>query len=90
MIDMTEERLEINYIKKLVKQEEILWRSHILVRMQQRSIRTADVMNCILTGAIVEKYPTDYPYPSCLICGNTLDNKSLHVVCAIGNNKRYW
>ena len=84
---MTEERLEINYIKMLVQNEEIFWRNHILIRMQQRSIRIADVINCILTGAIIEEYPTDNPYPSCLICGRTLDKKFLHVVCAIGNNK---
>lgn len=84
---MTKGSLEINYIKRLVQNEEIYWRNHILIRMQQRSIRIADVINCILTGTIIEKYAKDKPYPSCLICGRTLEQKILHVVCAKGNNK---
>ena len=33
-----------------------------------------------MTGEIIEQYPDDLPYPSCLICGSTADNKIIHVV----------
>jgi hypothetical protein len=33
-----------------------------------------------MTGEIIEEYPDDYPYPSCLILGA---NTPLHVVCGI-------
>jgi len=37
-----------------------------------------------MTGEIIEEYPTDYPYPSCLILGYTVDDKYLHAVVGVG------
>ena len=34
---------------------------------------------------IIEQYPDDYPYPSCLILGMSIEDKYLHVV--IGNHE---
>lgn len=31
-------------------------------------------------GEIIEDYPNDYPNPSCLIFGYTLNNRVIHVV----------
>lgn len=31
----------------------------------------------------IEDYPDDYPYPSCLVLGYTINDKPLHVVCGI-------
>ncbi len=33
-----------------------------------------------MTGEIIEEYPNDYPYPSCLICGKSKQGKTLHIV----------
>ena len=33
-----------------------------------------------MSGEIIEQYPEDFPFPSCLIYGYTEDNKILHVV----------
>ncbi|MDI6707174.1 MAG: DUF4258 domain-containing protein [Bacillota bacterium] len=57
--------------------------------MQQRKIKIEDVIDCILDGDIIEDYPLDYPYPSCLILGKTDANQALHVVCAVGQG-RVW
>ncbi len=48
--------------------------------MQERDISRADVKNCILNGEIIEDYPNDFPYPSCLIFGYTIKEKVIHVV----------
>lgn len=53
----------------------------------ERGIKRADVKNCIKNGEIIEEYPNDYPKPSCLILGVTLDNKALHVV--VGHDSDY-
>ena len=58
---------------------------HAAKRLEQRGISIKDVMNCIMHGEIIEQYPTDYPYPSCLILGVTVDDKFLHTV--IGSNQ---
>lgn len=45
-------------------------------------IRVEDVVQCLRTGEIIEEYPDDRPYPSCLILGRTVGGRPLHVVCA--------
>jgi len=36
-----------------------------------------------LSGEVIEKYPDDEPFPSCLVYGRTVNGKPLHVVCAV-------
>ena len=36
---------------------------------------------------IIEDYPHDYPFPSCLIFGCTVKNRVLHIVVGIGDSK---
>lgn len=79
--------MNIDDIKKLINEQKIIWRDHILIRMQQRGIKIKDVIECITSGEIVECYLDDYPYPSCLILGYTNKRTGMHVVCAAGQNK---
>lgn len=58
---------------------------HAAKRLEQRDISIEDVMNCIIQGEIIEQYPTDYPFPSCLILGISVSGKFLHAV--IGSNQ---
>jgi hypothetical protein len=37
-----------------------------------------------MAGEIIEQYPTDYPFPSCLING-----ENIHIVCSIGEGHLY-
>lgn len=48
--------------------------------MQERDISRADVKKCVLEGEIIEDYPEDFPHPSCLIFGYTINDKIIHVV----------
>jgi Domain of unknown function (DUF4258) len=34
------------------------------------------------SGEIIEEYPEDVPYPSCLVLGYTRERRPLHIVCA--------
>ena len=46
---------------------------------------TAPIMKqAIRNGSIIEDYPDDYPYPSCLILGYAEDEQPLHLVCGAG------
>ena len=47
--------------------------------MFERKISEADVVQVLTTGKIIEDYPTDQPYPSCLKLG-FVKNRPLHVV----------
>ena len=46
-----------------------------------------EVFETVLTGKIIEDYPEDEPYPSCLIYGRTTQNRPLHVVCAYSEDE---
>ena len=44
-------------------------------------IKDEEVFETVSAGKIIENYPEDEPYPSCLIYGRTSRNRPLHVVC---------
>ena len=60
---------------------------HAAKRIEQRGILLKDIIDCIMTGEIIEQYPDDYPYPSCLVLGNK--NKPLHTVVGT-NGSQLW
>jgi len=43
----------------------------------------------VLHGEIIEDYPDDFPYPSCLIYGDTFDGDPIHSVWAF-NSANQW
>jgi len=81
--------MNIDIIKALLKSNNILWTSHCLERMGERDIKRADVKNCLRNGEVIEDYPDDFPNPSCLVLGTTIDGKFLHVVAGADNNYLY-
>jgi len=76
--------LEIEDIRNLCKDETIVSTEHLVSRMRQRGIKWNDVRKTIKQGEIIEQYPTDYPFPSCLING-----ENLHIVCSMGEGNLY-
>lgn len=51
-------------------------------------IRVDEVLEALNAGEIIEEYPDDQPYPSCLILGRTLTARPLHMVCAPVSTER--
>ncbi len=51
-------------------------------------IKDKEVFEAVSAGEIIENYPDDEPYPSCLIYGRTSKNRPLHVVCSYSNNDK--
>jgi len=76
--------IKIEDIRNLCNNDSIMLTEHILTRMRQRKIRLNDIKNTIMQGEIIEQYPTDFPFPSCLINGS-----NIHVVCSIGKDCLY-
>jgi len=50
-------------------------------------IKDEEVFETVSTGKIIENYPEDEPYPSCLIYGRTSKNRPLHVVYAYADDE---
>ena len=76
--------LTIDELRGLCTPDNIYLTLHASKRLEQRGILIDDVISCIMTGEIIEEYPNDYPYPSCLTLGNLNTKCPLHVV--VGSN----
>lgn len=74
--------IKIEKLQEYYSHDRIIVSIHAQERLRQRGIRQKDIRNCIITGEIIEQYPDDFPFPSCLIFGYTIDNKILHVVAS--------
>jgi hypothetical protein len=46
-----------------------------------------DIRRSVLSGEIIEDYPEDKPYPSCLVCGATADGYPVHSVWGYNEGK---
>ncbi len=83
------EKLNIDTIKQMINNKKIRWTNHVVVRLFQRNISQEDVEKSLLNGEIIEEYENDYPYPSCLVYGISINNEVLHIVCG-SNGYELW
>lgn len=70
-------------IRKIAEKDRIAFKKHSVMRMRERGIYADEVKNIMLHGEIIEEYPEDRPFPSCLVFGFTEKQKPVHVVIAI-------
>ncbi len=81
--------MQIEDIHAHIRERKIKWTTHVTERLQERGIYPSDIRVCLFAGEIIENYPEDYPYPSCLVLGLTQTNTPLHVVVSLGMG-RLW
>lgn len=62
----------------------IVMSAHANKQCLKREINAEEILEILLKGSIIEQYPTDFPFPSCLMLGFTSKHKPMHVCCAIG------
>lgn len=79
----------IEEIKNLCQSGKVQWTEHVMKRLIKRNITRSEVKATLMTGVIIEEYPNDYPFPSCLVLGLSTPTQYIHVVCGIGND-RLW
>jgi hypothetical protein len=77
----------IEAIQVLCAKNALRWTNHILARLFARDIKIGDVLCVLANGEIIKQYPTDYPYPSCLVLGLTDSRRNLHVVCGMSETE---
>ena len=76
--------LPIEDVRALCNDDAIVLTDHLLTRIRQQNIKLEDIKDVISIGEIIEQYPTDYPFPSCLING-----EDIHIVCSVGEGRLY-
>ena len=67
--------------------EHLIFRVHAIQRMFERAVSKEDVRQVLATGKIIETYPYDKPYPSCLVLGWS-GTRPIHVVVADNLDQR--
>jgi len=82
---MRERLLDYHEVERLCSLGAFRWTEHIISRMAKRNICREDVKHALASGEIIEEYPDDYPYPSCLVLGQSDERSPLHIVCGIGD-----
>lgn len=53
------------------------------------SLTYAEVLYSAIHGEIIEDYPSDKPYPSCLIFGTNAEEEPIHSVWAYNEQNRW-
>ena len=72
--------IDFHAIRTSVAEGKIEWRKHALERLLERGITRQQVRKAILNGKVIEIYPKDRPYPSCLV--HHAEPEPLHVIVA--------
>jgi len=72
--------IHIETLKAYYQNDNVFITQHASERCRQRGIRKKDIRNAVMAGEIIEQYPEDFPFPSCLVFGFSTDGRVLHVV----------
>ena len=81
--------IEIELLRQYSKAENIVVTAHSRKRLLERGILLRDIMQVIAFGEIIEQYPEDYPFPSALLLGMSVNGKYLHVVLSMDGQTIY-
>ncbi len=72
--------IDIETLKQYYKEDMVIVSEHAAERFRQRNIKARDIRHAVFNGEIIEQYPDDFPFPSCLILGNTSKGQYIHIV----------
>ncbi len=81
--------MDIELIKQAIKKEKIRITHHADEEAQNDKLSFDEINYSVKKGEVIEDYPTDKPYPSCLIYGNNVQGEPIHSVWAY-NEENGW
>ena len=71
--------IDISTLLRYFSEDNVFVTEHAAERFRQRGIKIKDIRHAVENGEIIEQYPNDYPFPSCLIYGKDYANNVIHV-----------
>lgn len=74
----------IRFIREHVRAKQYRLTKHATIARLERGITIAETEYALLHGEVIEHYPDDQPYPSCLVLGWLASGDPLHIVCSRG------
>ncbi len=75
-------KVDIHFFREKILAENYRFTKHATIQRIKRKIYTDEIIEAILSGEIIEKYPEDKYSPSILIMGFTKNNRPLHILCS--------
>ncbi len=70
--------IDIDSLRQHYQNDAVFITEHAAERSRQRGIFSRDIRNAVVTGEIIEQYPDDFPFPSCLILGKDMAGNVTH------------
>ena len=80
--------MKIEYIKTAIRAKQVRVSEHAKDEAKEDSLLLSEIFFSVHNGEIIEDYPKDKPYPSCLVYGSTEDGRPVHTVWAYNSDKK--
>jgi len=81
--------METSDIVNAIRSGRVRITDHADEEAQNDRLSYEEIFFSVFTGEIIEDYPDDKPYPSCLVSGRTFKNEPVHSVWAY-NEETQW
>ncbi len=74
--------MNLNDIKDAIQHNRVKITDHADEESQNDNISFEEIYFSVIHGEIIKNYPSDKPYPSCLVYGKTFNGDPIHSVWA--------
>lgn len=74
-------------IRRKIAQDQFEFSKHAVDQSILRNIRVQEIREAIATGEVIEDYPEDKYGSSCLVCGFTGSQRTIHIQCSYPSRK---
>jgi hypothetical protein len=81
--------MDIENIQNAIFAERVYITDHAKDEADNDHLNSTQIFESVRSGEIIEDYPLDRPYPSCLIYGRTKMNLPVHSVWAYNSETSY-
>jgi len=81
--------MEIENIIEAIRHNRIKNTDHADEEAENDQLTFDEVYFSVLNGEVIEDYPDDKPYPSCLIYGQTFSGDPIHSVWAFNEQSKW-
>ena len=81
--------MDIEYIVNAIRSSRVKITDHADEEAVDDRLTYEEIYFSVIHGEVIEDYPNDKPYPSCLILGDNFSGEPIHSVWGF-NPENYW
>jgi hypothetical protein len=81
--------MDITKIIEAIRANRIRITDHVDEEAEADKLTFDEIYFSVLHGEVIEEYPTEKPYPSCLIYGQTFSGDPVHSVWAYNESNKW-